>query len=400
MDRSFADGSDQPDLIIPKTFDTDDLNELEKMYPSLRDFCSDDYLMISSTQTAYIYCGKRKLVMPPICDTSVRVGYRASGKPMLSYKGFKFYFESIAKPVDLICGGSVIIDSTTPSIDVIPIWAQNLELSPSLSKHVCLGTSTFLQCPRADDYALAIIDKYYGATNTGLCEPPAASHCIQEASLDINCDRVCPVFYDFPKPLSLCGNKNANYLNIYYECIPTRLPNNENPTDICSSTIPGNIIADKGMMVSPQYPTLSGTRSCTKTIEALPNKLWMIFIVDVFIEGSNDVGNCDSASLTIFDGNERIIRCGQQGPALTLISCSNIVQFNFLSTHNAIGYRGFKVYYQTIDVPAFWPCASSFNNKTTTTQRPTPSTSTLVPPSLQSKSNVIKYEFTCIEQFL
>ncbi|CAF4547626.1 unnamed protein product, partial [Rotaria magnacalcarata] len=73
---------------------------------------------------------------------------------------------------------------------------------------------------------------------------------------------------DIPKPLIQCGSQNADYINIDYECVPTRLPNHENPIDICGSTSTSTIALNKFMMVSPQYPTLGGARTCSKTIEA------------------------------------------------------------------------------------------------------------------------------------
>jgi hypothetical protein len=109
----------------------------------------------------------------------------------------------------------------------------------------------------------------------------------------------------------------------------------------------------------------------------------MIYIVDLFLEGDNDFGECNDASLTIYDGNYKLSYCGLQQPELVLFSCANIVQFNFTSTRLALGgYRGFKVYFKTIGVPIGWPCG---NSTATTTMRPPPPT-TLVPPSLQSKS--------------
>ncbi|CAF4052614.1 unnamed protein product, partial [Adineta steineri] len=79
------------------------------------------------------------------------------------------------------------------------------------------------------------------------------------------------------------------------------------------------------------------------------------------------------------------IRCGLQQPELVLVSCSNIVEFKFVSTHQALGYRGFKIFFQTIDVPSNWACKpSGFTTPaiTTTTTRP-PTTSGALPPSSQ-----------------
>ena len=305
----------------------------------------------------------------------ITIKYKATSPSLFTYKGFKLYFEWVEKPVEIIC--PIPVDpsgSTTPISEPIPWWAQNLDLSPILAKHICLGTGTVLQCPRPDDYVLSIINSNYAVTGTGQCEIPSSSHCYQEASLGLTCTKSCPIRYDIPKPLSQCANQNADYLSIDYECIPTRLPNNQNPTDICSSTTTGTIATNKGILVSPQYPNLGAARTCTKTVETTPSKLWMVFIVDLFLEGENDFGDCDAASLVISDGNDKVIRCGLHQPELVMVSCSNIVQFNFVSTHQGIGYRGFKVYFETIDRPSDWPCVSSFYNATTvattTTARP------------------------------
>jgi hypothetical protein len=144
---------------------------------------------------------------------------------------------------------------------------------------------------------------------------------------------------------------------------------------------------NSGMMISPQYPSLGAARTCTKKIETLPNKLWMVFIVDLFLEGTNDFGDCNAASLTIFDGNVNIVRCGLQQPELISISCSNIVEFKFVSTHQALGYRGFKLFFQTIDVPSNWACKpTGFTTPPPTITTPRlPTTTSLLPPSSQSK---------------
>jgi hypothetical protein len=342
-------------------------------------------LIINSPHVAYVYCGTRKLAIAPICAGSVVIQYRATSPPNLFYRGFKFYFEWVDKPAEISCGGNPPTPSltTTPINEPIPIWAQNLELSPILSEHVCIGTSRTIRCPRGSDYALSIIESNYGVTGTGLCEIPSTSHCHQEASLGLTCTQSCYIEYIIPKPLVQCGNRNGDYLNIDYECIPTRLPNNENPIDICASTSTETIAMNSGLLVSPQYPVLGAARTCSKKIETLPGKLWMVFIVDLFIEGENDMGVCNAASLTINDGADKTIRCGSHLPELVLISCSNIVEFNFISTHQALGYRGFKVYFQTVDEPANWACRIT-TGTTRITTRPTP-TSTLLPPSFQSK---------------
>jgi hypothetical protein len=357
------------------------------MYPAIRDTCVNDYLIINAPHVAYVYCGTRKLAVPPICAGSVIIQYQATSPPSLFYKGFKLYFEWVEKPAEINCPGDPepSTNTTTPINEVLPIWAQNLELSPILSAHVCSGTSTILRCPRGSDYVLSILESNYGVTGTGLCEIPASNHCRQEASLGLTCTQSCYIEYFLPKPLAQCGQRNADYINIDYECIPTRLPNNENPIDICGSTSTDTIALNSGMLVSPQYPVLGAARTCSKKIETVPGKLWMVFIVDLFLEGDNDLGACNAASLTIKDGNDRIVRCGLHLPELVMISCSNIVEFNFISTHQALGYRGFKVYFLTIDEPVGWACRTTLPPPTRRPTTRTTPTSTLLPPSFQSK---------------
>ena len=353
------------------------------MYPSIRDTCIGDYLIINAPHIAYVYCGTRKLTIAPICAPSVNIQYRTTSSPNVFYKGFKLYFEWIPRPLDIDCGGP-ITPPVTPIIEPLPNWALNLELSPVLSEHICLGASTTLKCPRESDYVLSIIESNYAVTGTGSCEIPSPSHCHQEASLDLICPPSCFVEYDIPKPLVQCRFQNADYINIDYECIPTRLPNNENPIDICGSTMTDTIAMNTGMMISPQYPTLNVARTCSKTIETLPNKLWMVYIVDLFLEGQNDHGECNGALLTIYDGNDKIVLCGLQQPELILVSCSNKVEFNFVSTHHALGYRGFKAYFKTINVPIGWQCALNATPITPITIPQPPTSSTLVPPGLLS----------------
>jgi len=383
----FLDDSNEPDLVIYKNDNTDNLNDLEQTYPSIRDICINDYLIINAPHVAYVYCGTRKLAMRPICAASVTIQYKSISAPNLFYKGFKLYFEWVEKPVEILCGGDLGLSTTTPVNEPIPIWAQNLELSPILSAQICLGTSQTLRCPRGPDYVLSIIESSYGVTGTGSCELQSTTHCQQPASLGLTCTQSCFIEYDIPRPLLQCGSQNADYISIDYECIPTRLPNGANPIDICASATTDTIAMNSGMMISPQYPTLGAARTCTKKIETLPNKLWMVFIVDLFLEGANDFGDCNAASLTIFDGNDRIVRCGLQQPELILVSCSNIVEFKFVSTHQALGYRGFKLFFQTIDVPISWACKpTGFTTPPTIITTPRlPTTTSLLPPSSQSK---------------
>ncbi len=363
------------------------MNDVEEIFPSIRDTCVKDYLMINTPHVAYVFCGIRKLTLAPICANNVVIHYKSTSPPSPLYKGFKLYFEWIEKPMEIVCGGTPQSGSTTtPTDEILPSWAQNLELSPILSEQICLGTSKTLRCPRGSDYVLSIIESIYAVTGSGTCDIPTSSHCHQVASLGLTCTHSCLIEYNIPRPLVQCGSQNADYLSIDYECIPTRLPNNEMPIDICSSTTTDTIAIDSGMMISPQYPSLGAARTCSKKIQTLNYKLWMVFIVDLFLEGENTAGVCDASSLSIYDGVDRITRCGLHQPELVLISCSDIVEFKFISTHYTLGYRGFKVYFKTIDVPPGWSCKPT--GFTTTTMAPTtqaPMTTTLLPPSLQSK---------------
>jgi hypothetical protein len=382
----------EPDLVIYTDLDTDISDDVIQMFPSIRDTCVNDYLMVNTPHVTYVYCGIRKLAIAPICAGKIQIHYKSTSPSSSSYKGFKLYFEWVEKPAEIICDVNPSpVNTTTPMGELIPDWAQNLELSPILSSHLCLGTSTTLRCPRGSDYVLSIVDSSYGVTGTGLCEIPTSSHCRQETSLGLTCTQSCFIEYNIPRPLAFCGNQNADYLNIDYECIPTRLPNHENPIDICSSTTTDTIAIDRGMMVSPQYPTLGAARSCSKKIQTLNYKLWMVFIVDLFLEGSNDAGECNAASLTIFDGKDKIIRCGLHQPELVLISCSDIVEFQFTSTHYGLGYRGFKVFFQTVDVPPDWACKPT--GFTTITTNLPPATTTLIPTSSQSKKQFFSFCF-------
>ncbi|CAF2721674.1 unnamed protein product [Rotaria sp. Silwood2] len=377
--------SNEPDLVLHKNDDTNNLDDLERMYPSLRETCVKDYLIINAPHVAYVYCGTRKSVISPFCTQTVDIQYKATSPPSFSYKGFKFYFEWVPRPLGVNCDGG-ILSSTTPINEPIPIWAENLQPSPILSAHICLGAAITLRCPRGSDYVVAIVESNYAATGTGFCEIPSPTHCHQEASLGLTCTQSCFIEYIVPKPLVQCGLLDADYINIDYECIPTRLPNNENPIDICGSTTTNTIALNSVMMISPQYPTLSPTiRSCSKTIEAPINKLWMIYVVDLDLEaGLMDINECNTVSLTINDGKDKRVVCGSRLPQLVSVSCSNIVEFSFVTSRQTLGYRGFKIFAYTIDVPANWVCTPDgfITTTTTTTARP-PTTTSLSPPSFQ-----------------
>lgn len=354
--------------------------------PSIRDTCTSDYLIIDTAYSSYIYCGKRKLSVGLICSSSIKIQYKATSSSSLFYKGFKLYFELKNEPslINCLTNPSTIdpLASTTPSNEPLPNWAQTLNISPMFSTHLCLGTSTTLRCPRPNDYVLSIVDSNYRVTGTGVCEIPSYLHCRQDAPITFTCTHSCFVEYFIPKQLSQCGNQTADYLNIDYQCIPTSLPNNESPMDICESTTTDTIAIDRGMMISPRYPSLTSASSCSKIIQTLPSKVWMIYMVDLFLEGEDDSGNCNYASLTIYDGKDKLVLCGLKQPGLVFFSCANLVQFSFVSNDQALGYRGFKVLFTTLDVPIGWSCVPDGFITTTTGQ--TSLQTTLLPPSLQS----------------
>jgi hypothetical protein len=386
-----TENSDQADLVIYKR---DEFEDILKMYPEIRDVCTTDYLILNTRFVVYIYCGTRKVALQPVCTSSATIQYRATAPANPVSKGFKFYFEWIEKPPEVTCAGTPgTVDPTAPTtvtpIEILPIWALNLDISPLFSKHICLGTSDSIRCPRRNDYVIAVEDSKYGVTSTGLCDIPSFSDCYEKTALNLACTNACPIEYIVPKVLSHCENKTANYLTLDYECVPTRLANDENPIDICSSTPTETIAVNKGMMISPKYPSLdAASHTCSKTIETVPSKIWMIYIVDLFLESENTFGDCDHAALTINDGNDVRIICGLQEPQLVLTSCSNIVRFDFRSSQQALGYRGFKLFFRTIDVPPGWACTPS--GFTTTIQPSTTQTSppvTLIPPTLQSNND-------------
>ncbi|CAF4125312.1 unnamed protein product, partial [Adineta steineri] len=174
--RSLTEGSDEPDLVIYKNHDTKDLNDFEKLNPSIRDVCMKDYLIINAPHLAYVYCGTRKFAMAPICADNIDIQYKTASAPNFLLKGFKLYFEWVPKPMNILCDNTPLPSTTTPIDEVIPSWAQNLQLSPILSVQICLGTAHTLRCPRGSDYVLSIISSSYGVTGTGLCEIPASNH--------------------------------------------------------------------------------------------------------------------------------------------------------------------------------------------------------------------------------
>ena len=385
---SYSEGSDGPDLVIRKNSGTSESDDSAALEATARDTCSNNYLLINGPQVAYIYCGKQKRVIDPICGAQVTFQYTATASPTIFYRGFKLYYETFFKPADINCG--VIIDpiTTTPINEPWPVWAQNLELSPILPAQICLGDSDTLRCARQSDYALAIIDARYYVTGTGQCDRITTSSCSQVTAINAPCSQSCRIVYDIPKVLPNCGNQRADSLNINYECIPTRLPNNENPIDICSTSQSDSITEGRGIINSPKYPTLQGFWRCKKQIRTVPGKLWKIFLVDLFVESEDSLDQCSDSSLTINDGNEARVLCGSQQPELIMISCSNIVDFQFFSPGKGLNYRGFKIYYESMDQPLTWPCVPASQNSTTRattlSTMTTVSTTTLVPPSLQS----------------
>ena len=396
--------ANEPDLVIYKNSDTNNIDDIIHMFPSIRDTCINDYLLIDTPHVIYVFCGTHKLILAPICASNVVIHYKTTSAPNLFYKGFKLYFEWVEKPIGITCGGDPQTgNTTTPSYTILPTWATNLEVSPVLTEQICLGTSKTLHCYRGSDYVLSIISTHYAVTGSGSCDISTGSHCHQEVLLGLTCTQSCFVEYIIPQVLGLCGSQYADYLTVDYECIPTRLPNSENPYDICAPTPSDIITTDFGMMISPQYPTLTGTHSCSKKIQTLNYKLWEIFIVDVFLEGTNTAGNCDQASLTIYDGVDKLVLCGLYQPKRVFLSCSHIVEFTFAASHQAIGYRGFKIYFRTVDVPPGWACQPIGFTTTTTASTPQPpATTTLLPPSLQSKFPMMRksFHFPNIDLFL
>ncbi|CAF4693102.1 unnamed protein product [Rotaria sp. Silwood2] len=70
--------SNKPDFIIYKNNLVNDFDNNEQRDPSILDTCVKDYLIIDTPHTTYIYCGKQKLVLPPICTTCVRIQYKTT----------------------------------------------------------------------------------------------------------------------------------------------------------------------------------------------------------------------------------------------------------------------------------------------------------------------------------
>ena len=101
-----------PDLVIFKNNDKHNSNIFEQIHPSTRDICTKDYFIINAPYVTYVYCGIRKLVIAPICAASVVIQYKTSTPPDPLYKGFKFYFEWIEKPMNLLCDDDPL-ESTT-----------------------------------------------------------------------------------------------------------------------------------------------------------------------------------------------------------------------------------------------------------------------------------------------
>ena len=118
----------------------------------------------------------------------------------------------------------------------------------------------------------------------------------------------------------------------------------------------------------------------------MSSKIWQIFILDIYIDGNSDAGNCDTSSLTVYDGDHKITLCGSHKPEYLAVSCSNIVEFHYTTSHPTVNYRGFKMYFETMDIPNGWSCIpDGFTTTTTSTTPAPPLTTTKTPPSLRSK---------------
>ncbi|CAF4446524.1 unnamed protein product, partial [Rotaria sp. Silwood2] len=123
----------------------------------------------------------------------------------------------------------VLPSSTARVSESIPIWTQNLQPSSILSVDICLEVAIALRCFRGADYVLAIIEPNYATTGIGQYEIPTSIQCHQDTSLGLTCIQSCFTKYDIPKPLVQFVLLDTDYINIDYQCIPTCLPNNENP---------------------------------------------------------------------------------------------------------------------------------------------------------------------------
>ncbi|CAF0759624.1 unnamed protein product [Didymodactylos carnosus] len=373
------------DLIIHRSPSSLFINAEDHIRYGLRDVCPTDYLIINNANDiSYMYCGTRKLVLQTLCATEIYIQYYAPSVGNSFYKGFKLYFEEVDKALDIFChaGHSLFpnLSTTTEDPSVLPPWAVDSQLSPILPVFLCRGSIGKMSCP--SNYVVSIYHSYYGVTGTGQCEAPDNSHCQQEAGLSLSCTHTCLVDYIIPKQLILCNNADADYLNIDYQCIPAQLNNGESSIDICSTSLTETLAINRGIITSPQFPQLGlQTRRCSKTIQTTPDKVWEIYIVDVFLESEDINGNCNDASLTLNDGNDGLTLCGLQQPQRILTSCSDKVKIEFTSNRQALGYRGFKLYFQTIDVPSNWACAPTGFSTTTSTKGPPPTTSKL-PPSI------------------
>lgn len=288
-------------------------------------------------------------------------------------KRFKIYYETYDTTSLSGCPGNPNLPDLTTKIPTtspqMPTELQNNQASSTYDFQICKGDPK--QVITAPEYFTIYFEKLiYGLSPSLTCEEYLTTHCTQPSPITCNLKTSCNLFPPQINKLELCGNQLAQYTYGEYRYIPidskTKFEMSDN----------SNIDADNnqyGVITSRNYPKWEQYADFTRKIASRnPNKVIRFYITDIDIEDPTNFDyECQTGFLELTDGLYTKRFCGitNAQDSFEFIGCSNELTLTYQT--GAGGnyldsiYRGFRAYYELIDIP------NTCGNVLTTTNAPT-----------------------------
>ncbi|CAF0748416.1 unnamed protein product [Brachionus calyciflorus] len=330
-----------------------------------------DYLIITDSTGDNDVCGNEKPVYAEsLCSSVIYISYKAeTAASFLSfYKGFKLYFEVRDLGASSSCGTatpSLPSDSTTtlPAPTVNPLDLV-LNASQYFDFQICKQQQKTLTAP--DFHVLYIEQLEYRAQQLSLgCLLPSPSHCASPHPLTCNLKRSCSFNLLADYTIEDCSKKKADYIFGIYRYIPIE---SKIRYFVCDTQVVNGDMSPNGLLFSKSYPNFSPNSNCvTKLQSSAPNKAFKIYITDIYLED-----DCSKSYIQINDYKSPVATfCSSidQRNTYTFTSCSNNIDISYrTSNQQNTDFRGFRAYYELVDLPT--TCQNSLTTITSTTQAP------------------------------
>lgn len=345
--------------------------------------CTKDYLeIIDITDPINKICSfERESYYDTFCSNRIYINYKTGSSVSSSSKGFKLYYEKF-DTASLNCPTG---PNTTPSPQgstLQPITTAkppltNIKASGMYNFQICQGEiSKRIDAP---PYMVISIHKLiYGVPSSLNCEAHTPSHCNVPADIHCNLQKTCTFAPPTDQKLSACSYSEALYIYGEYRFIPIDSTNKYSIGDSNNIDLDNN---PYGLITSENYPNWQKEVIHHRSLVSRnPNKGIKFYLTDIDIKDSNYLTKeCDEFEYLMLDdklGNTEQY-CGVilQRNTYEYVTCSNRLDLNY-STSAVSGlshsYRGFKAYYELVDLP------DTCENRPTTIPPPT---TTYVPPT-------------------